>query len=559
MLTPTLLLLLALLLLLLALLIHHALPTPIPGIPHNPSAPRTLLGDLPSLISSNLPVTDWALQQTHAHRSPIVQMFVKPFSKPKVIIADYREALDIVVRRNREFDRADDLIDALACQAPLFHINLKTQDPRGAWKRHRRLVRDLMLRPFLERVAAPGIWHAARELLGLWGERKGQGCFEAGDDLRAMMLDAIMRTTFGEGEVPGEALKGEGPVGGFVDAIYRTAEFTDKLCVAAYPRWLYRFTMWPWESRYARIREAVIRKRIRKAVDRLDEVGEGNEQDSVIGMMVMRERGAAKKEGRRPEYESRTVIDEVSSQSPGSFKSFAYISPPHQIIGFFFAGHETTSAAFTWAVKYLARAQTSQTRLRNALKEAYPTALSIDRLPTTQEILSAHIPYLDATIHEILRCAIPIPFAVRQTTCDAPLMGHVIPKDTTIFIPLRGPGYEAPSYNDPKNTHGSSGQPYSAVRAWDDEDGAFRPERWLDDEGECDVSGRPSMPFSAGLRGCYGRRLVVLQLRVALTVLVLGVEVLRVPGEVDGEESVDGLARRPRRCFVRLRKTGFVD
>lgn len=37
----------------------------------------------------------------------------------------------------------------------------------------------------------------------------------------------------------------------------------------------------------------------------------------------------------------------------------------------------------------------------------------------------------------------------------------------------------------------------------------FDPERWLDERGELDLSVGPSLPFSQGQRGCFGKNLAV--------------------------------------------------
>ncbi len=41
----------------------------------------------------------------------------------------------------------------------------------------------------------------------------------------------------------------------------------------------------------------------------------------------------------------------------------------------------------------------------------------------------------------------------------------------------------------------------------------FDPERWLDTEGRFDAYAGPSLPFSAGQRGCFGKNLAVSTVR----------------------------------------------
>jgi hypothetical protein len=81
---------------------RRLLPKPIPGIPYNKSAARSLLGDVPemmSYISRTQEIWPWVADQTTKHQSPIVQVWGRPFSKPWVVVSDHREAQDILLRR----------------------------------------------------------------------------------------------------------------------------------------------------------------------------------------------------------------------------------------------------------------------------------------------------------------------------------------------------------------------------------------------------------------------------------------------------------------------------
>ena len=76
---------------------RRLMPKPIPGIPYNKSATRSLFGDVPeimSYISRTQEIWPWITEQTRKHQSPIVQVFARPFSKPWVVIADHRESQD---------------------------------------------------------------------------------------------------------------------------------------------------------------------------------------------------------------------------------------------------------------------------------------------------------------------------------------------------------------------------------------------------------------------------------------------------------------------------------
>lgn len=84
------------------------LPRPIPEIPYNKANSQSLLGDAGAFIKTGrLDPHTWFTEQCIALDSPIIQLFMGPFRKPWVIVADFQEANDIMTRRTREFDRSD--------------------------------------------------------------------------------------------------------------------------------------------------------------------------------------------------------------------------------------------------------------------------------------------------------------------------------------------------------------------------------------------------------------------------------------------------------------------
>jgi len=86
-----------------------ALPKPIPGIPYNKHAANSILGDAPEALrfSEQSEIVTWMKETLIKLDAPMIQVFMKPFSKPWVVVADFREAQDVTTRRTREFDRAE--------------------------------------------------------------------------------------------------------------------------------------------------------------------------------------------------------------------------------------------------------------------------------------------------------------------------------------------------------------------------------------------------------------------------------------------------------------------
>jgi hypothetical protein len=138
---------------LLYLLYQWALPKPLPGIPYNKKAAKSILGDASELMTirknGGRPRV-WFNEQNARHNSPIVQAFLAPLSQPILIVADFREAQDILLRRGKEFDRGGRNLDALSGVIAHHHIGMQTTDPQ--FKANRELVKDLMTPNFLNTV-----------------------------------------------------------------------------------------------------------------------------------------------------------------------------------------------------------------------------------------------------------------------------------------------------------------------------------------------------------------------------------------------------------------------
>lgn len=71
-----------------------SIPKPIPGIPHNPDAARKPFGDIPAAMkwhADNSELATFFQAKVKELDSPITQMFMRPFGRPWVVIADSRE------------------------------------------------------------------------------------------------------------------------------------------------------------------------------------------------------------------------------------------------------------------------------------------------------------------------------------------------------------------------------------------------------------------------------------------------------------------------------------
>lgn len=162
-------------------------------------------------------------------------------------------------------------------------------------------------------------------------------------------------------------------------------------------------------------------------------------------------------------------------------------------------------------------------------------------------------------MEEGLRCASTIPLIERQCDHDTVVLGHHFPKGTTFFFLNRGPSFTAPPHSIHESLRSSSAKTTSRSE-WDPNDmNLFRPERWLDESGNYDSTAGPVLPFGLGTRGCYGRRLAYLEMRIVVTLMIWNFHLLPPSKELSGYEAVETLTYKPKNCYVRLQTTGLAD
>ncbi|TID01590.1 Cytochrome P450 3A11 [Colletotrichum higginsianum] len=554
-------------------LYQYLLPKPIAGIPYNPAATQSLLGDIPTMLKeSNGSPLRWMAKQGQRHSSPLFQLFITPFSKPIVVVSDFREAQDILMRR-KEFDRSDFSIALLGGESPNFHINLKSGQE---WKSHRRLLQDLMTPRFLSGVAAPNIYESATKLIDLWKQKArvvdGRP-FSAEKDIYFAALDAVLDFGFGDSyphralppqiellkaaeeqtvqQSPDPAAAGtpvDFPVARPHESIEATLAIGDLVQDVAdsgfikLAWWLKGFQ--PHERKLKNMRTEFLREQASHAVEKLQrESDEENESwvKCAVDLIVQRERSFAKKEGREPVYWSLTMKDEL--------------------LGFVVAGHDTTSTTICWGVKFLADNPRTQTRLRQDLWDAHAEALVEKRAPTHDEITKAKIPYLDAVIEEILRVGHTVPVIDRQCTQDTVILGHHIPEGTHVFLPNFGPSFTSPPNEIDETLRGETSQLAAkerGIRSWPVNDmEVFRPERWLMQDEQTgnevyNATAGPTIPFGLGTRGCFGRKLAYLELRLLISLIIWNFELLPCGKELSSYEPIEGITSKPKQCYIRL-------
>lgn len=325
------------------LAVHRAycwlLPKPLPGIPYNVEATKSILGDIPSLVAEVSRTKDlmtWLLHQSQRHNAPLTQVFIHPFGKPYLLLSDMRESQDILLHRIKEFDRSSDMFDIFSGPFPKFHIHMRTGPE---WKSHRKILQDLMTPSFLENVAAPAIYDSMLEATKLWTEKARlapEKAFSAGADIHIAALDAVLAFSFGSQfkhkatRLQVEMLTGmtelasngdqvvfpEAPLPSSIQSMIDITESITEIKSSVLPRlrwWV--ISKLPHLARAIRRKNAVIRQELVKAAEALDQDIAGQNDSrirSAVDHIVDRERKHAQKEGRSADYVSPTLQDEVS-------------------------------------------------------------------------------------------------------------------------------------------------------------------------------------------------------------------------------------------------------
>jgi len=182
-------------------LYYLCLPKPLPGIPYHRSVQYNPLGDLPALLKWTAkdgqdPFT-WFAEQHTVLDSPVVQLFIKPFGRPSVFVADYWETEDILSRRGAEFDRSEFVKNLF--WGPL-RDSSAYMNTDAHFKIQRRLTTEVMGPTFLKEVALPRLHTSVVNLIELWREKAKLAdgrAWEAEKDILRGVYDGIWVTVFG--------------------------------------------------------------------------------------------------------------------------------------------------------------------------------------------------------------------------------------------------------------------------------------------------------------------------------------------------------------------------
>lgn len=208
-----------------------------------------------------------------------------------------------------------------------------------------------------------------------------------------------------------------------------------------------------------------------------------------------------------------------------------------QLTTIILAGHETTSTALTWTLKYLAEHPNMQSRLRAEIREAWTD----DEDDLSFETLT-DLPYLGRVTNEILRLQPPVFSTNREAAhdCVIPLSQPIRMKDGSLVsnFPVRAGQpliISIVTYNRRKDI-------------WGDDALEFKPDRWLRLPDAVRNNGIPGghLAFISGPRNCVGSKFALTEFKVILSHLIRAFEFKPLPKDICQFNSKQVVVTRPR-------------
>ncbi|WOL14751.1 Cytochrome P450 [Canna indica] len=162
----------------------------------------------------------------------------------------------------------------------------------------------------------------------------------------------------------------------------------------------------------------------------------------------------------------------------------------------YFAGHETTAVATTWCLMLLGLHPEWQARARAEAAELCggrrsPDANALQKMKT-----------LTMVIQETLRLYPPGAFVARETLQEMEFGGVRIPRGVNIYVPI------STLHHDPD--------------IWGPQAHRFNPERFAKGVMGACLLPNTYLPFGAGPRTCLGQNFAMAELKVILSLILLG-------------------------------------
>ncbi|XP_067324602.1 cytochrome P450 2D14-like [Anolis sagrei] len=186
-------------------------------------------------------------------------------------------------------------------------------------------------------------------------------------------------------------------------------------------------------------------------------------------------------------------LEEIEKAKGNPETTFSEENLIHLMIDLFAAGTDTTSVTLLWGLLKMILHPEVQKRVQ----EEIDMVIGRIKSPTMED--QSKLPYTNAVIHEIQRCADIAPASVPYMTYrDTEVANFVIPKGTVVVCHLSSVLKDATMWEKPHD---------------------FYPEHFLDANGKF-IKQEAFLPFSAGRRSCTGEQLAKTELFIFFTTLL---------------------------------------
>lgn len=228
------------------------------------------------------------------------------------------------------------------------------------------------------------------------------------------------------------------------------------------------------------------------------------------------------------------LIKVIKDNEQADNKINSLISEDHMLMSMadmFAAGSESLTSTLLWVLLLLNNHPEVQERVHRELDEV----IGRKRLPSLTD--KKNLPYLEATLAEVLRLRPPAPLGLpHKALVDTTLNGYNIPKDTTLIVNLWA------IHHDPKYWESPT---------------KFDPNRFLDNNGNVlNPASLSYLPFSAGRRVCLGELMAKAELFLFVSQLLHQFKIENLPNypypSLEGTIGM-GLKPKPYKVFFKRR------
>jgi len=154
--------------------------------------------------------------------------------------------------------------------------------------------------------------------------------------------------------------------------------------------------------------------------------------------------------------------------------------------------------------------------------------------------------------------------SLREVQVDTQILGARVPKGTTIAFLSNGPSVLSPpiDYDEERSSEWVRSRRSKEPFGKDYDFAGFIPERWLKtvtsadrkEEVVFDSQAFPIQAFGLGPRGCFGRRMAYLEMKIFFTLVIWTFKLLPLQPHLATPKPVSSLTRNPDKVFVELQK-----